>query len=435
MKGKRELRTGRLSMDHLRCIDCGATYSVDEVIYQCRKCSGILEVVMDLEAVKERISNGEWRSKPLGVWRYADFLPIKDRLNIVTLNEGGTGLHRCRRLGEKIGLKNLYVKFEGENPTGSFKDRGMTVGISKARELGVNSVVCASTGNTSASLAAYAAKAGMQCIVLLPAGKIALGKLGQAIAHGARIVQVKGNFDDSLQMVFQLCERNKDIYLLNSINPFRIEGQKTLAFEVSEQLGVPPDCMVMPVGNAGNISAAWKGYNEFETLGLTKTKPRMIGIQAEGASPIVDAYRGKKQSITAVDAPETVATAIRIGNPVSWRKALNAIYSSDGYAETVTDQEILDAQRLMAQTEGIFAEPASSAPVASLKKLLAQKVIDPSETVVCVATGHGLKDVDIITRVFGKPVEVDANIEAIEKFLNLILEYDRLLQEPPSAAK
>ncbi|HEY4699786.1 MAG TPA: threonine synthase, partial [Nitrososphaerales archaeon] len=233
---------------------------------------------MDLEAVKERISNGEWRSKSLGVWRYADFLPIKDRLKVVTLNEGGTGLHRCRRLGEKLGLKNLYVKFEGENPTGSFKDRGMTVGISKARELGVNSVVCASTGNTSASLAAYAAKAGMQCIVLLPAGKIALGKLGQAIAHGARIVQVKGNFDDALQMVFQLCERNKDIYLLNSINPFRIEGQKTLAFEVSEQLGVPPDCMVMPVGNAGNISAAWKGYSEFETLGLTKTKPRMIGI-------------------------------------------------------------------------------------------------------------------------------------------------------------
>jgi threonine synthase len=417
-------------MNLLRCIECGQKYNIDDVIYRCKKCEGILEVVMDIDKIGEKIEDRSWQNNPLSVWRYSDFLPIKDKPNVVTLNEGGTGLHKCKKLGEKIGLKKLYVKFEGENPTGSFKDRGMTVGISKAHELEVGVVICASTGNTSASLAAYAAKAGMQCIVLVPAGKIALGKLSQAIAHGARIIQVKGNFDDSLRMVFQLCERNSQIYLLNSINPFRIEGQKTLAFEISEQLGIPPDCMIMPVGNAGNISAAWKGFNEFEGVGLVKSKPRMIGVQAEGASPIVEAYRGKKDTIRPVESPETVATAIRIGSPVSWRKALTALYDSNGYAETVTDQEILDAQRLLAQTEGIFAEPASVSPIASLKKLIDNGVIDRSDSIVCVATGHGLKDIDIITRVFGKPIEVDANIESIEKFLSLLVKYDKWLEEP-----
>ena len=419
-------------MTHLKCIECGTTYDIDEIIYKCGKCDGILEVVTDIEELRNKISTDKWKGRSLSVWRYIDFLPIKDKINIVTLNEGGTGLHRCKRLAEKIGLKKLFIKFEGENPTGSFKDRGMTVGVSKARELGVSIVICASTGNTSASLAAYAAKSGRQCIVLVPAGKIGVGKLAQAIAHGARLIQVKGNFDDSLDMVFQLCERNNQIYLLNSVNPFRIEGQKTIAFEVSEQLGVPPDCMVMPVGNAGNISAAWKGFNEFEAVGLTNSKPRMIGIQAEGASPIVNAYRKKKIRVEPILFPETVATAIRIGNPVSWRKALNSIYESNGYAETVTDQEILDAQRLLAQTEGIFAEPASATPIASLRKLLDQGVINKSDSVVCVATGHGLKDADVITRVFGKPIEVEADIDAIEKSLNLLVKYDRWLEEPSS---
>ena len=419
-------------MTHLKCIECGTTYDIDEIIYKCGKCDGILEVVTDIEELRNKISTDKWKGRSLSVWRYIDFLPIKDKINIVTLNEGGTGLHRCKRLAEKIGLKKLFIKFEGENPTGSFKDRGMTVGVSKARELGVSIVICASTGNTSASLAAYAAKSGRQCIVLVPAGKIGVGKLAQAIAHGARLIQVKGNFDDSLDMVFQLCERNNQIYLLNSVNPFRIEGQKTIAFEVSEQLGVPPDCMVMPVGNAGNISAAWKGFNEFEAVGLTNSKPRMIGIQAEGASPIVNAYRKKKIRVEPILFPETVATAIRIGNPVSWRKALNSIYESNGHAETVTDQEILDAQRLLAQTEGIFAEPASATPIASLRKLLDQGVINKSDSVVCVATGHGLKDADVITRVFGKPIEVEADIDAIEKSLNLLVKYDKWLEEPSS---
>ncbi len=419
-------------MTHLKCIECGASFGLDEIIYKCRKCGGILEVITDIEKVREKISKKKLSDTPISVWRYVDFLPIKNRTNIVTLNEGGTGLHRCDRLAEKLGLKKLFVKFEGENPTGSFKDRGMTVGISKAKELGVKIVICASTGNTSASLAAYAAKSGMQCIVLVPAGKIGVGKLAQAIAHGARLVQIKGNFDDSLEMVFKLCERNNQIYLLNSINPFRIEGQKTLAFEVSEQLGVPPDCMVMPVGNAGNISAAWKGFNEFEQVNLIKSKPRMIGIQAEGASPIVNAFRKKKMTMEPILFPETVATAIQIGNPVSWKKALNAIYNSQGYAETVSDNEILDAQRLLAQTEGIFAEPASATPIASLKKLLNQGVITRSDSIVCVATGHGLKDADVITRVFGKPIEIEADIDAIEKSLSLLVKYDQWLEEPAS---
>ena len=419
-------------MSHLKCIECGTTYDIDEIIYKCGKCDGILEVVTDIEELRNKISTDKWKGRSLSVWRYIDFLPIKDKINIVTLNEGGTGLHRCKRLAEKIGLKKLFIKFEGENPTGSFKDRGMTVGVSKARELGVSIVICASTGNTSASLAAYAAKSGRQCIVLVPAGKIGVGKLAQAIAHGARLIQVKGNFDDSLDMVFQLCERNNQIYLLNSVNPFRIEGQKTIAFEVSEQLGVPPDCMVMPVGNAGNISAAWKGFNEFEAVGLTNSKPRMIGIQAEGASPIVNAYRKKKIRVEPILFPETVATAIRIGNPVSWRKALNSIYESNGHAETVTDQEILDAQRLLAQTEGIFAEPASATPIASLRNLLDQGEIEKTDSVVCVATGHGLKDADVITRIFGKPIEIEADIDAIEKSLNLLVKYDKWLEDPVS---
>ena len=419
-------------MNYLKCIECDATYDIDEIIYKCGKCDGILEVVTDLDEISKKISTNKWKGTSLSVWRYADFLPIKDRMNIVTLNEGGTGLHRCKRLAEKIGLNKLFIKFEGENPTGSFKDRGMTVGISKARELGVSTVICASTGNTSASLAAYAAKAGMQCIVLVPAGKIGVGKLAQAMAHGARLVQVKGNFDDSLDMVFKICERNNQIYLLNSINPFRIEGQKTIAFEVTEQLGISPDCMVMPVGNAGNISAAWKGFNEFEAVGLIKTKPRMIGIQAEGASPIVNAYRKKQRTIEPILSPETVATAIRIGNPVSWMKALNSIYDSKGHAETVSDQEILDAQRLLAQTEGIFAEPASATPIASLRNLLDQGEIEKTDSVVCVATGHGLKDADVITRIFGKPIEIEADIDAIEKSLNLLVKYDKWLEDPVS---
>ncbi len=281
-------------MAHQECINCGSKYAIDEVVYFCKKCGDLLEIKHDIGELARKLNKSEWRNAPLSVWRYRDFMPINDYSKIVSLNEGGTGLHPCHRLGKLLGLKRLYVKNEGENPTGSFKDRGMTVGVTKAVELGVKSVICASTGNTSASLAAYAAKAGLQCAVLIPSGKIAYGKLAQAMIYGAKVIQVRSNFDQALEIVLKLSEKHKRIYLLNSINPFRIEGQKSLAFEVCDQLNQEsPDRLVVPVGNAGNISAIWKGFTEFHELGIVKELPKMTGIQAAGAAPIVQAFKNR----------------------------------------------------------------------------------------------------------------------------------------------
>jgi threonine synthase len=405
---------------HQVCINCGSEYGIDEIVYFCRKCGDLLEVKYDNGELERAARKTEWRSAPLSVWRYRDFMPIRDVQKIVSLNEGGTGFHRCLRLGEKLGLKELYVKNEGENPTGSFKDRGMTVGVSKAVELGVQAVICASTGNTSASLAAYAAKAGLQCAVLIPSGKIAYGKLAQAMIYGAKVLQVRGNFDESLDMVLKLSEKHGSIYLLNSINPFRIEGQKSLGYEICDQLNQQaPDRIVVPVGNAGNISAIWKGCREFHDLGLVEGLPMMTGIQAAGSAPIAQAIKTGSDTIVPVSKPETVATAIRIGAPVSWKKALNAIRDSGGTAETVTDDEILSAQKLLARVEGLFVEPASASSIAGLIKLVDNGTISKDERVVCVTTGHGLKDPDTAVKVSEKPVEVDADISAIEEALGL----------------
>lgn len=407
-------------MSHQECINCGTKYPIDEIIYFCRKCGDILEIKLDYDLTKDMLKKSGWKKTPLSVWRYRDLMPIADPTRIVTLGEGGTGLHLCKRLGEELGLKQIYVKNEGENPTGSFKDRGMTVGVTKALELGVKSVICASTGNTSASLAAYAAKAGLMCAVLIPSGKIAYGKLAQAIIYGAKVIQLRGNFDEALSIVFKLSEKHRNIYLLNSINPFRIEGQKSLGFEICEQLdNRSPDRVVVPVGNAGNISAIWKGFSEFYHLGYVKSLPKMIGIQAEGAAPIAQAIKTGSAEIKPVDNPETIATAIRIGAPVSWKKAINAIRDSGGTAETVTDDEILDAQKTLSRLEGLFVEPASASSIAGLKKLVENGTIDKEERVVCVTTGHGLKDPDVAIRMSEKPIEVDAEIEAIERALGL----------------
>jgi threonine synthase len=407
-------------MPHQECINCGAIYSIDEIVYFCRKCGDLLEIKYDFRELAAALKKSDWKKTPLSVWRYRDFMPIHEASKIVTLSEGGTGLHQCQRLSAELGIRQLYVKNEGENPTGSFKDRGMTVGVTKAVELGVKSVICASTGNTSASLAAYAARAGLQCTVLIPSGKIAYGKLAQAIIYGARVIQVRGNFDQALDIVLKLSEKHGDVYLLNSINPFRVEGQKSLAYEMCEQLNQEaPDRMVVPVGNAGNISAIWKGLVEFHELGFIKTLPRMTGIQAVGAAPIAQAIKNRSSEITPVAKPETIATAIRIGAPVSWKKAMNAIRDSHGTAETVTDEEILDAQRLLALLEGLFVEPASASSIAGLKKLLENGEIDKDERVVCVTTGHGLKDPDVAVRMSEKPLEVDAEVEAIERALGL----------------
>ena len=407
-------------MTHQECINCGTRYPTDEVIYFCRKCGDILEIKLDYDLTRDVLKKSGWRKTPLSVWRYRDLMPINDVSRIVTLNEGGTGLHKCNRLGKALGLNHLYVKNEGENPTGSFKDRGMTVGVTKAVELGVRSVICASTGNTSASLAAYAAKAGLQCAVLIPSGKIAYGKLAQAIIYGSKVIQVRGNFDQALEIVFKLSEKHRSIYLLNSINPFRIEGQKSLGYEICEQLdNESPDRVVVPVGNAGNISAIWKGFTEFHNLGFVKTLPKMTGIQAVGAAPIAQAIKSGSSEIKTVNEPETIATAIRIGAPVSWKKAVNAIRSSGGTAETVTDAEILEAQKTLSRLEGLFVEPASASSIAGLKKLVENGTIERDERIVCVTTGHGLKDPDVAVRMSEKPLEVDANVEAIEKVLGL----------------
>jgi len=404
----------------LKCIGCAAELAADVKAYTCPKCGDLLEVLYDYGEVAERLRASDWKLRHLGVWKYRELLPVSEGRSVITLGEGGTNLHACRRLEQHVGLKDLYVKNEGENPSGSFKDRGMTVGITRAVELGAEIVACASTGNTSASLAAYAAKAGLKCLVLVPAKRIAYGKLSQAMIHGAKVLSVRGNFDEALRLVRELAERKPQVYLLNSVNPYRIEGQKTLAFEVWDQLEWKmPEVVVVPVGNAGNISAIWKGFEELRVLGLTDRMPRMIGIQASGAAPIVKAIRENTEAIVSVAKPETVATAIRIGNPVSWKKALRAIRASGGTAETVSDAEILNAQKMLARHEGLFVEPASASSIAGLIKLRANGVIDRNETVVCVATGHGLKDPQTAVENAETPIEVDASVVEIERLVGM----------------
>ncbi len=372
----------------------------------------MLDVVHNYDRLKETIDWEEMRDRAFNLWRYKEFMPIKDYNKIISLKEGGTPLYLCKKLSNELDIE-LYVKHEGENPTGSFKDRGMTVGVSKALELGVNTVACASTGNTSASLAAYAAKAGLKCLVLLPAGKVALGKLAQAIMHGANIIGVNGNFDDALYLIRQASE-SMGMYLLNSVNPFRLEGQKSIAFEIADEFDFNlPDYVILPVGNAGNISSIYKGFKELFKIDLTKEVPKMIGIQAMGASPIVDALKSNSRIVTPTENPETIATAIRIGNPVNASKAINAIIESSGFAESVSDDEIISAQKEMARKEGILCEPASAASIAGLKKLRKEGIIEPDKKVVAVLTGHGLKDPETIINSCEPPLEVESDIRKL----------------------
>jgi threonine synthase len=395
----------------IKCISCGEEYDLGDIIYTCKKCGSTLEVVC-----RPDVSRDIFECRKSTMWKYKEFMPV-DETKIVSLEEGGTPFCNCRKLGDKLEIE-LYVKVEGSNPTGSFKDRGMSVGITKAVELGVETVGCASTGNTSASLAAYAARAGKRCIVLLPSGKVALGKLAQAMFHGAEVISIKGNFDEALETVTALALEGQ-LYLLNSVNPFRLEGQKSIGFEVVDDLGwKSPDRIILPVGNAGNISAIWKGVTEFHEAGFIEDLPMMTGIQAEGAAPIANAVRKGKKSIKPVVNPETVATAIRIGAPVSAQKALRAIYDSNGMAETVTDDEILSAQKLLARTEGIGVEPASAAAIAGLLKLVENGEVDKGEQVVCIVTGHLLKDPNTAINACIEPVEIEANVEALSKIIN-----------------
>src|SRR5688572_4837457 len=344
--------------------------------------------------------------------RYAEYLPVSDSTPVITLLEGNTPLVRVNNFVEAVnGQFDLYLKYEGLNPTCSFKDRGMTLAVSKARERGAEVVICASTGNTSASAAAYAARAKMKCVVLLPNGKIALGKMAQALMYGATTIAIEGNFDEALRIVRELGETGK-VEVVNSINPVRIEGQKTAAFEICDALGDAPDFHFLPVGNAGNITAYWKGYKDYHAAERSDTLPRMFGFQAAGAAPIVNGHP--------IENPSTVATAIRIGNPASWEGAKNALAESNGYINKVTDEEILAAYRLIARTEGIFVEPACAAPLAGLINCVRDGMISEGSLVTATMTGHGLKDPDTAISAAGfSPTVVEPTKEAVARMLGL----------------
>ncbi len=345
------------------------------------------------------------------IQRYKEYLPVSSRTPVITLNEGDTPLIRVRNIEKAIGAKlQIYVKYEGLNPTGSFKDRGMTVAVSKAVEEGSYAVICASTGNTSASAAAFAAKAGIQCVVLIPEGAIALGKLSQAMIHGAQVIAVKGNFDDALNLVREITDKYP-LTLVNSVNPYRIEGQKTGSFEIVDVLGDAPDYQCIPVGNAGNITAYWKGYKEYNRNGKSSKLPKMMGFQASGSAPIVDGHPIKE--------PKTLATAIQIGNPASWKQAEAARDESGGVIDKVTDEEIIKAYKMLANLEGIFVEPASASSIAGMEKYIKKGFFHENKSVVCILTGHGLKDPDRAIKTSTMPVVVDADVYCVVKEMRL----------------
>lgn len=340
---------------------------------------------------------------------YRSFLPVAREDQVVTLLEGNTPLIRSARLEKELGGARLYLKLEGANPTGSFKDRGMTLAVTRARSQGARAVICASTGNTSASAAAYASRAGLASLVILPEGAVAAGKLAQALIHGARIIPVEGNFDHALDIVREVVARHPEVALVNSINPFRIPGQRTAAFEICDVLGTAPDFLAIPVGNGGNVTAYWEGFVAYRKAGKIGREPRLLGFQATGAAPLVHGHP--------VPDPRTRATAIRIGNPVNWEKATEALRESRGRVVAVTDEEIARANRLIASQEGIFVEPASAASVAGVLKLAAEGFFHRGDVVVVVLTGHGLKDPDFVREVTSFPEKVPARTDLVEEVM------------------
>lgn len=413
-----------------RCVRCGrAADAVDGFICSC---GGIVEVEhifpeASLELFEHRLSNIE-EPYNSGVWRYKELVhPEINPSHIITRPEGNTNLYRRRKVSDYIGIKNVLMKHEGENPTGSFKDRGMTVAVSEAVRAGAVTVACASTGNTSASMAAYAAQAGLKAVVFVPEGEISIGKLSQALAYGAQVIQVKGLFDDAMRIVKE-ASRQLGLYVLNSLNPWRIEGQKSIVFEALQQMQwSPPDWIVAPAGNLGNTSAFGKALKELKQLGFLEKVPRIASVQAEGANPFYRLWKGKHNRLEHVEA-HTVASAIQIGNPVSWMKALESIRFTDGEVEQVSDTEILDAKAVVDAT-GVGCEPASAASVAGARKLAEQGVIDRDEDVLCILTGNLLKDPDTTVRYHmgklpmtvsraNKLVAVEPDIGSIEEVLH-----------------
>ena len=421
----------------LQCLECEKSYPADEVRYLC-DCGGLLDVWHDLESLRPHISRAMFdervsgapgpRVNPVtdsGVWRYREIILPTAPENIVSRPEGNTPLYEHPRLSEWVGNSRFFMKHEGENPSGSFKDRGMTVGVTQAKTIGAQAVACASTGNTSASLAAYAARAGIPALIFIPAGKIAAGKLAQALAYGAHTLQINGDFDDAMTLVQTVCNK-LGVYLLNSLNPFRLEGQKSIVLEILQGFNwQPPDWIVLPAGNLGNTAAFGKALYEAKQLGLIDRIPRIAAIQAAGASPFYQSYRGQFTERVKVKA-ETIATAIRIGNPVSYARAIRTLGWTDGLVESVTDQEIMDA-KAMVDRAGIGCEPASAASVAGTRKLIAAGVIKPDETVVSILTGNVLKDpgstVDYHTGAWPRaafanaPVQVEPELAAVQRMI------------------
>lgn len=380
----------------LRCIKCSKIYQPKPRLFMCPSCGSLLEVVIES-------TNFSWdraRLRRFGVWRYRELLPLRDDIEPITIGEGGTPLVKAVNLYERgvVDIRRVYIKFEGANPTGSFKDRGMTVGVTIAKNLNVEGVAVASTGNTAASAAAYAARAGLKCVVILPKGAVAKGKIAQALVHGAIIREVEGSFDNALEEVLESITNGelRGYYPLNSYNPWRLEGQKTIAYEVVDELGEVPDYVFVPVGNAGNISAIWKGFKELFEFGYIDKLPKMVGVQAEGAAPLARAWMKGLQEPLFVDKPTTIATAIRIGRPINWPKAMKAVKESNGFFVMVSDDEILSAMKMLARYEGLGVEPASAASLAGLIKCGRESRIEKDSLVVLVATGHALKDPETI---------------------------------------
>ena len=391
-----------------RCIepDCGSTFGLNDLLYVCSRCGGLLDVEWtEPPSLEPHSLRSLWRSRMTsfepadrsGVWRFRELLPFPQEAPIVTLNEGNTPLYNAPRSTEYCRVDSLRLKHQGANPTGSFKDTGMTAAVTQAKVLGARLVACASTGNTAASLAAYAAQAGLLCAILVPEGQVSYAKLAQSLDYGAKVLEIEGNFDSCMRVIRELSD-DGSLYLVNSINPFRIEGQKTVAIELAEQLGWQvPDHLVVPGGNLGNSSAFGKGFRELLALGLTARMPRISVVQAEGAAPFATYVNEQRGEFVDEPHPSTLASAIKIGAPVSWKKALRAVSETEGRVLTVSEQEIADAKAVIGR-DGIGCEPASATTVAGIRKLRAEGFIKPGETVVAVLTGHLLKDTDYVNK-------------------------------------
>lgn len=416
------MRTGRrngTSFYELRCISCGQVAHEKDTSTRCPICRRPLDVRYDYAHIRSRLNRYSLKTSPVKALKYLDFYPLVNLDLVVSMNEGGTPLYRCTRLAERLGFRDLYIKNEGANPTGVFKDRGSLVELSKAKELGAKAVCVASTGNMAASVAAYASVAGLTCYVLVPEGTPS-GKLAQALSYGARLLQVRGTYNDAARLTEEMSERH-GFYLAGDY-AFRVEGQKSQAFEIVEQLDWrPPAAVIVPMGCGTNIAAVWKGFKEFYELGLIDRLPRMVGVQAEGCAPILSAFQQGREHIEAVEKPYTVCSAVAAGDPTDGLKALAALRESGGCGVILSDAEILDAQQQLAHRESVFVEPAGAIPIAALSSLLTSGRVRADEVVVCLATGNGLKDPKAALRVLPSPATIEPTIAEVDKFLRLRL--------------